>query len=152
MKKPLALETGNAVIKLLAVLPGEEDHAQLDSMLPRQKWAIHKAHNLTSAVAQLKKYAPLPLVVCDRDLWPGTWKDMLKRLDGLNDPPFLIVTSRLADEQLWAEALNLGAYDVLARPFDAQEVNRTLSSAFFRWRDSHALPQSSPLTLKVANA
>jgi DNA-binding response OmpR family regulator len=152
MKKPLAIETGNAVIKLLAVMPIEEDHAQLDSMLPNQKWSIHKAHTLTSAVAQLRKHAPIPLVVCDQDLWPGTWKDLLKRLDCLNDPPFLIVTSRLADEQLWAEALNLGAYDVLAKPFDTQEVNRTLSSAFFRWRDCHALPQGTPLTLKIANA
>jgi hypothetical protein len=32
----------------------------------------------------------------------------------LPDPPVLIVTSRLADEYLWAEALNPGAYDVLA--------------------------------------
>ncbi len=77
---------------------------------------------------------------------------MLTRLDCLSDPPFLIVTSRLADEQLWAEALNLGAYDVLAKPFDAQEVNRTLSSAFFRWQDCHAIPQNTPLNLNVANA
>lgn len=150
--KKLSIETGNAVIKLLAVMPIEDDHAQLDSMLPEQKWAIHKAHTLTSAVAQLKKHAPIPLVVCDQDLWPGTWKDLLKRLECLNDPPFLIVTSRLADEQLWAEALNLGAYDVLAKPFDTQEVNRTLSSAFFRWRDCHAVPRSSSMTLKAANA
>jgi hypothetical protein len=34
------------------------------------------------------------------------------------------VTSRLADERLWAEALNLGAWDVLAKPFDADEVIR----------------------------
>jgi CheY-like chemotaxis protein len=39
------------------------------------------------------------------------------------DPPMLIVTSRLADDYLWAEALNLGAYDVLAKPFDASEVS-----------------------------
>ncbi len=152
MKKPLAIETGNAAIRLLAVMPIEEDHAQLDRMLPTPKWSIHKAHTLTTAVAQLKKHGPIPLLVCDRDLWPGTWKDMLKRLDGFSDPPFLIVTSRLADEQLWAEALNLGAYDVLAKPFDAQEVNRTLTSAWFRWRDCHAIPDNSPFALKVANA
>jgi hypothetical protein len=32
-------------------------------------------------------------------------------------------------DYLWAEALNLGAYDVLANFFDLTEVTRTLSSA-----------------------
>jgi len=45
-----------------------------------------------------------------------------------------MVASRFADERFWAEALNLGAYDVLAKPFDAEEVNRTLTSAWMRWR------------------
>ena len=49
----------------------------------------------------------------------------------------LIVTSRLADEYLWAEALNLGAYDMLAKPFDASEVVRVLGSAWRHWTDLH---------------
>ena len=41
------------------------------------------------------------------------------------------MTSRLADEHLWAEALNLGAYDLLAKPFDRMEAMRVLDAA---WR------------------
>jgi FixJ family two-component response regulator len=51
----------------------------------------------------------------------------------------LIVTSRLADEHLWAEALNLGAYDVLAKPFDQEEVIRVLSSAWLRKRSRNEI-------------
>jgi FixJ family two-component response regulator len=47
------------------------------------------------------------------------------------------VTSRLADEHLWVEALNRGAYDLLAKPFDVAELKRVLNSAWFRWRDRH---------------
>jgi DNA-binding response OmpR family regulator len=46
----------------------------------------------------------------------------------------LIVTSRLADEQLWAEALNLGAHDVLAKPYDHREVTWALYAAWQRWQ------------------
>ena len=53
-------------------------------------------------------------------------------------PPLQIVTSRLANDRLWAEALNLGAYDVLARPFDAAEVLRSVGMAWRRWQDSYA--------------
>jgi DNA-binding response OmpR family regulator len=45
------------------------------------------------------------------------------------NPPDLIVASRLADEYLWAEVLNLGGYDVLAKPFNAEEVRRVVGLA-----------------------
>jgi FixJ family two-component response regulator len=62
---------------------------------------------------------------------------MLEHISLLPDPPLLIVTSRLADAHLWAEALNLGAYDVLAKPFDATEVIRIVSVAWQHWQDRH---------------
>jgi DNA-binding response OmpR family regulator len=76
-------------------------------------------------------------VVTERDLAPGSWRDILENVLLLPDPPFLIVTSRLADEYLWAEALNLGAYNVLAKPFDASEVMHVLGSAWRHWTDLH---------------
>jgi hypothetical protein len=45
----------------------------------------------------------------------------------------LVVASQLADGSLWAVVLNLGGYDVLAEPFEAAEVNRTLDSALRNW-------------------
>jgi DNA-binding response OmpR family regulator len=55
----------------------------------------------------------------------------------LSISPILIVTSRLADEYLWAEALNVGAYDVLAKPFEREEVIRIVSLASRSWHDRH---------------
>jgi DNA-binding response OmpR family regulator len=59
----------------------------------------------------------------------------LEQLASLPYPPFLIVSSRLADEYLWAEALNIGAYDVMAKPFDSREVVRIFSLAWLHWKD-----------------
>ena len=47
----------------------------------------------------------------------------------LNEPPQLIVTSRTADDHLWAEVLNIGGFDVLAQPLERDEVERVVSSA-----------------------
>jgi DNA-binding response OmpR family regulator len=80
------------------------------------------------------------VVVCESDLRPGTWKEVLEQLRTLPDPPFLIVTSKFADDRLWAEALNLGAYDVLAQPFDGMEVTRIVSIAWLRWENRHGVP------------
>jgi DNA-binding response OmpR family regulator len=53
------------------------------------------------------------------------------------------VTSRHADDRLWAEALNLGAWDVLAKPFDPGEVVRVVNLACLCWqRERQAAVQS----------
>jgi DNA-binding response OmpR family regulator len=55
-------------------------------------------------------------------------------LSKLPDSPVLIVSSRTADERLWAEVLNLGAYDVLVKPFDPTEVSRVVGLAWLNWK------------------
>jgi DNA-binding response OmpR family regulator len=67
-------------------------------------------------------------VFCECTLPDGTWKEILARTGSLAEPPPVVVTSRLADDYLWAEVLNLGGYDVLAKPLMAEEVRRVLAS------------------------
>lgn len=91
------------------------------------------------------------MVVCERDLPQGTWVDMLRHIEALPNAPSLIVASRLADDGLWAEALNLGAWDVLAKPFDHSELIRSVKSAWQRWHDrgssaSAMMPRTSSAT------
>jgi DNA-binding response OmpR family regulator len=86
----------------------------------------------------------IPVLVCDRDLHPGTWKDLLQRLTVLPSPPYVIVSCRQADEDLWTEALNAGAYDVLAKPFSPSELKRTLFEAAQQWRERY---ESAPLVM-----
>jgi DNA-binding response OmpR family regulator len=146
------IETGDdAGIAVLSVSPSQDDHEVLDRLLRRPKWEVHRALSLSSAVARLEKIR-FPLVLCERDLLPGTWKEMLDRLRPMAQPPHLIVTSRLADDYLWAEALNIGAYDVVAKPFDQAGLTRILSSAWLHWRDRHVLEGHSPKSARQAAA
>jgi DNA-binding response OmpR family regulator len=71
----------------------------------------------------------VPVIVCEQDLPDGNWKDILGDTAAFPSPPALVVTSRLADEYLWAEVLNLGGYDLLAKPFSETEVKRVLAAA-----------------------
>ena len=75
----------------------------------------------------------ISIVMCEHDLSPGSWKELLDFTERLPSPPPVIVTSRVADERMWAEVLNLGGYDVLARPFNNEEVIRTVTSAWSLW-------------------
>jgi len=60
------------------------------------------------------------------------WLDVLQLARELPGDPEVIVTDPHADARFWAEALNLGAYDVLTQPFYAPEVRRILYNACSR--------------------
>jgi DNA-binding NtrC family response regulator len=131
-RKPPAVEPDGAIISVLLVSPFLDDQESLEQFLRPPKWSIYRASRFKSAMAVLELERPA-LVLCERDLGQETWKDVLAQTMLMLHSPLIIVTSRLADEHLWAEALNLGAYDVLAKPFDATEVTRSLSLAWVHW-------------------
>jgi DNA-binding NtrC family response regulator len=137
-KKPPGLET--ELNSVLCVSPNSEDCASLQNIL-KSGWAVIGRATVASALSILREI-PIPIVICDCDVFSGGWEEMLARISLLPDPPLLIVASRLADARLWAEALNLGAWDVLAKPFDAEEVVRTLSIAGQHWQNRHGPYQS----------
>ena len=118
----------------------EEDHFFLQDILnrlqgtvdPSRTFTVNSCATLASGLAALRK-RQFEVVVCERDLPPGSWKDVLEQVTILPDPPSFIVTSRLADDRLWAEALNLGAFDVLAKPFDSTEAMRVVGAAWRAW-------------------
>jgi len=143
-KSPESGIISTTTVTVLSVSPLADDHTSLSSFFERSgrilcsdsKWTLRPCATVESAIGALCQ-ARIPLVVTDRDLAPGFWRDILERILLLPDSPVLIVTSRLADEYLWAEALNLGAYNVLAKPFDASEVVHVLGSAWRHWTDLH---------------
>ena len=122
---------------VLSVSANQEDCASLERILNSDLTVIGSA-TAASALSVLRE-TPVPIVIYDCDSSLGSWIDMLTQVSLLPDPPLFIVTSRLADERLWSEALNLGAWDVLAKPFDAYEVIRIVSVAGQHWRDRHGV-------------
>jgi DNA-binding response OmpR family regulator len=125
-------------VAALSVNSPDEDCAQIENIFRHCRWTLRSSPNVNSAMTALRRYR-LPVVLCDG----SNWKEMLARTRDLADPPVLIVTSRVADEYLWAEALNLGAYDVLPKPFDTNEVVRVVSLA---WLHGQNHPIALPAT------
>ena len=117
VRNPPVSETGGGDISVLSVSPFPDDPDAVERILHPPQWNVHKARTLKSAMAVFKRNRP-PLIVCECNLGQETWRELLAEITLTPEPPLLIVASRLADDYLWAEALNLGAYDVLAKPFD----------------------------------
>jgi DNA-binding NtrC family response regulator len=131
-------EAGEQVALLIS--PAEEDHNTLQQLFQQHGWNLLATRSLDSAMTLFREKA-VSVVITERDLAVYNWKDVVNAIDGLREPPLLIVISRLADDNLWAEALNLGVYyDVLAKPLVQAEVVRVLTSAWIQrlTRQMHA--------------
>ena len=108
-KKDPTVSTESGMVRVLVVSALEEDYRTLRDILRGSKWSLYWAVDLSSALAQLRSGPPISLVVCECNLSQGTWKDLWASLSVISDAPLLVVASRCADEQLWAEVLNIGA-------------------------------------------
>jgi FixJ family two-component response regulator len=87
------------------------------------------------------------VVLCERRLTDGTWKDILDLF--APDRPNLIVTAQQSDVHVWSEVLNLGGFDVMEKPFDRRKVFRAVSLARRHWKDRHRV-QSPEVSAAVA--
>src|SRR5215472_76984 len=100
----------------------------LEKIFTDSGWKLHSVRSRSEARAFLDG-TPVGVVISERELPEGGWREMLDDLQERSEPPALVVTSRLADEMLWSEVLNMGGYDVLAEPLDREEVTRVISAA-----------------------
>ena len=116
-------------IRILSVSPDEGDHSELLEILDELPFHVTPVRSSREAAASLDS-AQFDVILCEGRLPDGNWLQILNRISTEAEKPLLIVTSRLADASLWAEVLNLGGYDLLAKPFNRQEVRHVLTSAW----------------------
>lgn len=121
-------------VYVLAVSPHEPDLLVLSRIIDHSAWRFQSASSIAEARDVLRRHL-CHVVVCDKRLPDGDWKDMLEAICTLPDGPQLIVTSKDADDRLWAEVLNCGAWDVLVKPFHPKEVYQTIHLAWRHWQD-----------------
>jgi len=121
----------NADDAVLVVCPSRQSGTELRNILDDAQIATLHSQDCQEAVARLARPG-ISVVICDPVLPDGSWRDILRHTLQERSSPVLIVTSQVADISLWAEVLNMGGYDVLAQPFDREEVTRVVASAAAR--------------------
>lgn len=120
-------------IALLVVSPHKDDRSAVRQILQNACWRIDQAANLEDAGKRLRDKVA-SVILCEKDLPDGSWKDLLPVLRELPVVPSVVVISRYADDDLWADVLSSGGYDVLSKPFDRRELVRVVGMA---WRQSY---------------
>ncbi len=118
---------------LLVISPHKDDRSAVSQILQNPCWRIEHAASLEDAGKRLhERFASV--ILCETTLPDGSWKDLLARLHDLPVRPSVVVISRHANDDLWADVLSSGGYDVLSKPFDRRELVRVVGMA---WRQCY---------------
>src|SRR5947199_2673412 len=110
-------------LRVALVLSDLADREALRALYARSGWSAYTAATVREA-ARLLEADRMDLIVCDYALADGSWRDILAITGSRASDCPMVVASRFADEHMWAEVLNLGGFDMLAKPFDAQDILR----------------------------
>lgn len=120
-------QQGKSQLSMLAVGPSTDDRRVLTDIFS----SLLKLHTVSTCreAREVLASRSIPVVITDRDLSDGSWRDVLSAIATSGHASNLIVASHQADECLWADVLHMGGFDVLATPFDRIEVSRTVDAA-----------------------
>src|SRR5262245_25455318 len=121
-------ERSEHCVSALAVGEYQDDRLLLHDVFRRCGWRLFEARSRKTALDCLKRY-PVQVVIAESQFPNWNLRRVRSELRRLTAPPQLVVTSRTADDYLWAEVLNVGGYDVLPQPFESDEVERVIASA-----------------------
>ena len=117
--------------RILFISGRHTDAVRLSRMLHSLPLELSHAESLQQARTMLTQ-SEFDVILTESTLPDGRWLDVLHLARECPQELEVIVTDPQADARFWAEALNLGAYDLLAQPFYEPEVRRILYNACSR--------------------
>jgi len=117
--------------RILFVSGRHEDASRLSRMLHTLPVLLAHVKDLRQARAELQQ-SDYEVVLTEAALPDGNWLDVLHLVREYPADAKVIVTDPQADAQLWSQALNLGAFDLLSQPFYEPEVRRIVTGACAR--------------------
>ena len=117
--------------QVLCICGHRDDARKLSLMLEALPVALEHARTLAQARAKLLN-TDYEVVLTESAFPGGTWLDVLHLIREVPRDVRVVVTDPQADARFWAEALNLGAFDLITQPFDEYEVRRIVQNACAR--------------------
>jgi DNA-binding NtrC family response regulator len=127
-------------IPIVALVVSDHDREVLNCISSREPLDIHFAESHVDAWEAMNRLNS-PVILYDRD-WPNAeWRTTVQALASSPHRSCVILASRVADDYLWQELIRCGGYDLLAKPFRADDVARALKLALSYWKSARTATQ-----------
>ena len=119
----------------------------LGVLLRRAGYQVELVEGVTAANARLAKEDPLDLVICDLAMPDGSGMDVLSAAKRRDDSLQVIMVTAFATTEQAVEAMRLGAYDYIQKPFKNSELLAQIEKALEK---SSIVQQNRSLRAQVA--
>jgi DNA-binding response OmpR family regulator len=122
-------------VRVLAATPDDRHYQALEKATSGTGWALFQSRNIVEALSSVINHQ-IEVIFTDCHLPDGTWREMIQALRACRNAPRVIVFSAHADDRLWMEVLHCGGYDLVATPFNREEISRIGYRAWLSWQKS----------------
>ncbi len=119
----------NPMIKLLIADDDKNLRKVLQNELSDEGFAVHEAENGGKTIALLEK-EEYDVLLLDLNMPGSNGMDVLKRLKGGDMPTEVIILTAHATVSNAVEAMKIGAYDYLTKPFQMEELVTVIEKAY----------------------
>ena len=121
---------GNTPSKIKAMLVmARERRLPLLDLLESCGFEVLLVFDCNQARRMLETQLPVQVVLTDRTLPDGDWRQVLEIVAQGRPNVQVVVCSRLGDHTLVIDVLEQGGYDVLIEPYQREEIQRVLEGA-----------------------
>jgi len=114
--------------RILLVLSPQRQQS-LMPLLEGRDFETECAAGFQDGVRRLSCVESFDLILADADLPDGSWRNLMLFVQNSGKACEMIICASLGDNQLWAEVIQCGAYDMIAEPFEREAVTRIMKSA-----------------------
>lgn len=114
---------------VLAVVSEPADFATLSAELQAAGVPVCRAEDLLDAILH-QADSPASVILCDTENLD--WAEALELFQRLKTPNAVVFLTRMADEHLWVQMLEAGAFDLLEKPCRPQDLRWVVSNALKR--------------------
>lgn len=129
-------------ISVAGLVMDERDRETLSNLKGHSQWQVRLEDPCEPSWTALSQLGS-PIILWDRDLPCGDWRDSVHQLSALPHRPCVLLLSRVIDDYLWNEVVRCGGYDVLSKPLREVEVARAVRLAWSYWASTVATPSGS---------
>jgi DNA-binding NtrC family response regulator len=131
---------------ILVASPELESRRALTATLNQEGWDTVCASRVTEC-RDIVAAQSISLVLCDRCLADGTYRDLLAAVRSLNHKVRVIVMSRVADWDEYLEVLQHGGFELIASPCRPTDVMWAIIQARREEHDEHSRVSSEQSAL-----
>ena len=128
---------GKSAARLLVVNADPEDRYTLSEALQADAYEMVFCDSLDARDPRLFDDRSCDVWIIGLNHPAKTCFDLLATIKDNRPLTEVIILSRLADEELWIESIQRGAYDFLPKPLDHKELQRIVKNAVEKNRRQH---------------